>query len=181
MKKALNLTPLIIFVFIIFVGALSVYQKAQKNSLNDNLKNRKIVPLPNFYLQDLYNIGSSFSKKDILESSTKISLINIFASWCTTCHVEHQALLELANDKDFKVNIYGIAWNDVSDKAHEYLEKEGNPYVQTSIDNRGVLSDLLGVNGVPETLIVNNKGKILYRHKGNLDYDIINYVKKLSK
>ena len=83
-----------------------------------------------------------------------IKLVNVWASWCITCLVEHPFLTKLSND----IEIIGLNYKDTDAKANAWLEKHGNPYLFSMYDPRGDLAFDLGVTGAPESyLLINNK------------------------
>ena len=89
------------------------------------------------------------------ESLGGIKLINVWASWCITCLVEHPFLTELSKNN---VDIIGLNYKDADIKANAWLQKHGNPYLFSIYDPRGDLAFDLGVTGAPESyLLINNK------------------------
>ena len=89
------------------------------------------------------------------ESLGGIKLINVWASWCITCLVEHPFLTELSKNN---VDIIGLNYKDADTKANAWLQKHGNPYLFSIYDPRGDLAFDLGVTGAPESyLLINNK------------------------
>ena len=89
------------------------------------------------------------------ESLDGIKLINVWASWCITCLVEHPFLTKLAEKN---IQIIGLNYKDSDYKANAWLQRHGNPYLFSIYDPRGDLAFDLGVTGAPESyLIVNNQ------------------------
>ena len=89
------------------------------------------------------------------ESLGGIKLINVWASWCITCLVEHPFLTRLSENN---VGIIGLNYKDSDTKANAWLQKHGNPYLFSIYDPRGDLAFDLGVTGAPESyLLINNK------------------------
>ncbi|MDA0901963.1 MAG: redoxin family protein [Proteobacteria bacterium] len=179
MKKTLNIAPIIIFFIIIAFGAFSIHQKQQNQSLISDLDSGKKVELPDFSLPNLYDSKNQFTKSELLNNPSEITLINLFASWCVTCLAEHPQLLQLKNNP--KIRIYGIAWNDIEENTVKYLQKEGNPYLKVAIDNKGMFSTLFDIKGIPETLVINRHGQVIHRYKGNIDDAFVNYIQQLAK
>ena len=88
------------------------------------------------------------------ESLDGIKLVNVWASWCITCLVEHPFLTKLSNNG---IEIIGLNYKDTDAKANAWLQKHGNPYLFSMYDPRGDLAFDLGVTGAPESfLLVNN-------------------------
>ena len=94
----------------------------------------------------------------------KVSLINIWASWCTACYAEHPVLLEMAKISDLP--IYGLNYKDTHKDAIAWLAKLSNPYEAVIVDIDGKIGVDYGVYGVPETLILDQNGIIRYKHVG---------------
>lgn len=175
MKKIIFLTPLIILVFIITMVSVMLYKNSQKQDLDKKIAQGIAVDLPDFSLPQLYNSSNNLSKADLLGS---YSILNVFASWCVSCASEHQLLLKISEGKI--INIYGVAWRDIDQNTKDYLSKNGNPYNQVAIDDKGTLSKLLAVSGVPESFIINPKGQIIYHQKGPIDQDALRYIISLT-
>jgi cytochrome c biogenesis protein CcmG/thiol:disulfide interchange protein DsbE len=106
-----------------------------------------------------------FSDADLKKG--RLSLVNIFASWCAPCHQEHPFLMELA--KDPRLTLYGINQKDRPENARRFLGRLGNPYAGVGADADGRASIEWGVYGVPETFLVSGDGRILFKHVGPLD------------
>ena len=99
-------------------------------------------------------------------------IINVWASWCITCRVEHPYLMSL-NKKG--VPIIGLNYKDERNDALEWLSKFGNPYERIIHDYKGTLALDLGVTGAPETFLVQN-GKIIAHYQGEINESIWNEV-----
>ncbi|MGV7215587.1 DsbE family thiol:disulfide interchange protein [Bradyrhizobium sp. UFLA05-112] len=94
----------------------------------------------------------------------KVSLVNVWASWCVPCHDEAPLLTELAKDKRFQ--LVGINYKDTPDNARRFLGRYGNPFGVVGTDANGRTSIEWGVYGVPETFVVGREGKIAYKLVG---------------
>ena len=99
-------------------------------------------------------------------------IINVWASWCITCRVEHPYLMSLNNKG---VPIIGLNYKDEKNDALEWLSKFGNPYKRIIHDYKGTLALDLGVTGAPETFLVQN-GKIIAHYQGEINESIWNEV-----
>ena len=91
----------------------------------------------------------------------QVALVNIFASWCVPCKVEHPLLM--AHAKGGAIPIYGIAWKDDPAATADLLEQDGDPYRLVGADRSGRAGIDLGVTGVPETYLVDKTGRIRYK------------------
>nr|WP_279306569.1 DsbE family thiol:disulfide interchange protein [Microvirga solisilvae] len=96
----------------------------------------------------------------------RVTIVNVFASWCAPCRQEHPLLVELA--KDPSVRLVGINQKDNPDNARRFLGALGNPYAAVGVDPNGRASIDWGVYGVPETFIVGPDGTIRHKHIGPL-------------
>lgn len=92
-------------------------------------------------------------------------LINVFASWCAPCAVEHPQLMRLREDG---VRIVGIAYKDQPAKTAAFIDRLGNPYADILTDPTGAAGIELGVSGVPETFVVDAAGTVVAKHSGPL-------------
>ena len=95
-----------------------------------------------------------------------VVLVNVWATWCISCRVEHPYLQLLA---DQGVAIYGINYKDEDEAARRWLADLGDPYRANIVDTTGSLGLDLGVYGAPETYFVDAAGVIRYRHVGVID------------
>lgn len=103
----------------------------------------------------------------------KVSLLNVWATWCVTCRQEHEFLNTL---KAQGVLIYGINYKDNNEDAQQWLAELNNPYVYSVIDADGRLGLNLGVFGAPETYVIDKQGVIRYKHIGDVNQDVWNKV-----
>jgi len=96
----------------------------------------------------------------------KVSVVNVFASWCVPCRQEHPILEELATVDG--IQLIGINYKDKPENARRFLGSLGNPYARVGADEKGRVSIDWGVYGVPETYIVDPEGTIRYKFIGPL-------------
>lgn len=101
----------------------------------------------------------------------KVSLVNVWASWCAPCRQEHPLLVELRKNDD--VQILGLNYKDKTENALRFLGQLGNPYDAVGVDPKGRVAIEWGVYGVPETFVVNSDGVIIHRHVGPLTAEIM--------
>ena len=99
----------------------------------------------------------------------KVTLVNVWASWCVPCRDEAPFLERLA--KDERIQLVGINYKDQPENARRFLNRYGNPFVATGTDARGRTSIDWGVYGVPETFLVGRDGKIAYKLIGPINAD----------
>jgi cytochrome c biogenesis protein CcmG/thiol:disulfide interchange protein DsbE len=118
---------------------------------------------PAFALSSLYDGDAALSSEDL---KGQPSLLNVFASWCPACRIEHSFLMRLAGSRGFK--IIGIDWKDDRRKGQRWLAEHRNPYDRIGFDEGGRVGLDFGVTGVPETFVIDRSGRVRYRHAGPL-------------
>jgi cytochrome c biogenesis protein CcmG/thiol:disulfide interchange protein DsbE len=94
----------------------------------------------------------------------KVTLVNVWASWCVPCHDEAPLLMQLAEDK--RLRIAGINYKDQPDNARRFLGRYGNPFAASGADPNGRAAIEWGVYGVPETFVVGRDAKIAFKLVG---------------
>jgi cytochrome c biogenesis protein CcmG/thiol:disulfide interchange protein DsbE len=127
-------------------------------------------------LQGLLSNGSQVPGLDPASFKGKVSVVNVWASWCVPCHDEAPLLTELA--KDNRVQLIGINYKDSADNARRFLGRYGNPFTSVGVDANGRAAIEWGVYGVPETFIVGRDGKIAYKLVGPITPNNIGGVLK---
>ena len=121
---------------------------------------------PIFTLPSLGDEQRLLTERDL---GSRVVLVNVWATWCFACRIEHPMLNQLAAQG---VNIIGLNYKDQNDKALQWLEQKGNPYLFNIVDANGILGFDLGVTGAPETYLVDASGTIRYRRVGVVDQRI---------
>ena len=121
-------------------------------------------PAPAFELESLTEPGKSISS-DILKG--RMSLVNVWASWCPSCRQEHAELVRIARETD--VQMIGFNWKDERPAALEMLSRFGNPYVLSVYDPENQVGIDWGVYGAPETFVVDADGVIRHKRIGPID------------
>jgi cytochrome c biogenesis protein CcmG/thiol:disulfide interchange protein DsbE len=104
----------------------------------------------------------------------KVSVVNVWASWCVPCHDEAPLLTELGKDK--RLQLIGINYKDSPENARRFLGRYGNPFGMVGVDGNGRAAIEWGVYGVPETFIVGREGKIVYKLVGPITSDNLDSV-----
>ncbi|BCP55730.1 thiol:disulfide interchange protein CycY [Kaistia sp. 32K] len=104
----------------------------------------------------------------------KVTLVNIWASWCVPCREEHPLLEKLAADK--RIQLVGINYKDQPANARAFLGQLGNPYAAVGVDEKGRSSIDWGVYGVPETFLIGRDGTIRFKFVGPLSDDSLEKV-----
>jgi cytochrome c biogenesis protein CcmG, thiol:disulfide interchange protein DsbE len=130
-----------------------------------------LPPLPG-----LLSDGAQVPGLDTAAFKGRVSLVNVWASWCVPCHDEAPLLTELAKDK--RLQLIGINYKDTPDNARRFLGRYGNPFGAVGVDGNGRAAIEWGVYGVPETFIVGREGTIVYKLVGPITPDNIETVLK---
>jgi cytochrome c biogenesis protein CcmG/thiol:disulfide interchange protein DsbE len=125
-------------------------------------------------LDGLNNDGIAVPGLDPAMFKGKVSLVNVWASWCIPCHDEAPLLTELAKDK--RLQMVGINYKDTPENARRFLGRYGNPFGVVGVDGNGRAGIEWGVYGVPETFIVGREGKVVYKLVGPVTPDNIDGV-----
>jgi cytochrome c biogenesis protein CcmG/thiol:disulfide interchange protein DsbE len=122
-------------------------------------------PLPAFQLTSLHDPAHWYTQDDV---KGQVMLLNVWATWCVSCQVEHPVLKQLA---DAGIVIIGVNYKDERSAALAYLQNNGDPYRFTVFDDQGSFGLDLGVYGAPETYLIDQEGRVRYRFIGVLDPD----------
>ncbi len=151
------LIPLVVFILLVTVLALG-FRLEDPHYLPSQLINK---PFPEFSLPDLHQNDRIITKADL---TGDVTLVNVWATWCPNCLVEHPELMRISREED--IVLYGVNYNDETNKAIRWLERHKNPFKLNIVDNKGTLAIDLGVYGAPETFVLDENGVIQYRHVG---------------
>lgn len=157
MRRLIYLVPLVAFVAVAIWFAIGLTRDPSRipSALIDQ-------PVPRFTLPAV--AGTSVPGLSDEAIRGKVVLVNVFASWCAPCRVEHPILMRLAAEK--RVPIYGINWKDRAADASQWLKELGNPYAAIGHDEDNRVGIEWGVYGAPETFIVDREGRIRFKHVG---------------
>jgi len=148
--------PIVLFAGLAVAMFISLFQE-DKEALPTVFINKEAPPLPDEPLADLLPA----SQEDLKQSGLK--LVNFWASWCPPCRAEHPNLVRL---KEEGWTIIGVNKSDEEANALGFLKELGNPYTTIAADPTGRQSIEWGVYGLPETFLIDENGRIRYRHPG---------------
>jgi cytochrome c biogenesis protein CcmG, thiol:disulfide interchange protein DsbE len=118
-------------------------------------------PVPAFALPPVQGRTLGLSDADL---KGEVSLVNVFASWCTACRYEHPLFMRLKEGG--VVPIHGLNYKDRPEDAAKWLDDLGDPYTRTGADLDGRVGIEWGVYGVPETFVISKDGLIVHKHIG---------------
>ena len=151
--------------FIVLVGLLAVGLRLNPREVPSPLIGK---PAPAFELPLLSEPDKRFSQKDMLG---KMWIMNVWASWCPPCLVEHPVVTRIA--RSGLAPVVGLNYKDTRDEALPWLKRNGDPYQLIAFDANGRIGIDYGVYGVPETYVIDRQGIIRYKHIGPLTADVV--------
>ena len=159
MRRLIFLVPLLLFAALAGYFAIALFSGRDPREVPSALLDK---PAPAFDLPSLVE-GQRLSSAAL---RGQVVVLNIFASWCAPCRVEHPLLLRLARQE--KIHLVGIAYKDRPEDSRRFLAELGNPYRSTGIDRDGRTGIEFGLYGVPETYVIDRQGHIRKRFVGPL-------------
>ena len=139
------------------------------------------LPAPQTVLPALEGLtvnGTAVPGLDPAALKGKVSIVNVWASWCVPCHDEAPLFVQLAQDK--RLQVVGINYKDAADNARRFLGRYGNPFAIVGVDGNGRGAIEWGVYGVPETFVVGREGTILYKMVGPVTPENIDSVLRVE-
>ncbi len=152
------LVPLALFAAI--ATALGIGLTLDPGTIPTVLKGKAV---PEFDLAPVQGREAGLASADLRRG--EVVVVNVFASWCVPCRIEHPLITGLSESG---VAVYGINHKDRPENAARWLDTFGDPYARTGADLDGRVSIDWGVYGVPETFVVNGHGTIVEKHVGPL-------------
>lgn len=155
--------PLIVFVLLVILLGVGL-------TLNPRIVPSPLIgkPAPKFVLPVL-NTGKTFTQD---EFKGKVTLLNVWASWCYVCRLEHAAITQLSKQG---IRVVGFNYKDEAADANAWLQQFGNPYEEVIADLDGRVGIEWGVYGAPETFVIDHHGVIRDKHIGEVD---AGYIRK---
>ena len=168
-KNSARRRSLLTFVPIVVAAAVgAVFYWGMKTG-SDTLPSALIGrPVPDFNLPPIEGRQDGFDTADL---QGKVSLVNVWASWCVPCRAENPLLIALS--KRGIVPIYGLNYKDKAKDALGFLAELGDPFTRIGADIAGRVAIDWGVYGVPETYVIDAEGRIVYRQVGPVDQKIL--------
>jgi cytochrome c biogenesis protein CcmG/thiol:disulfide interchange protein DsbE len=154
-----------VLVFAVIAVALGVGLTMNPREIPSALIGQSV---PEFDLPPVQGSPLGLSSEDL---RGEVSLVNVWASWCTECRVEHPLFMDLA--KRQVVPLHGINYKDLPKDARKWLNDLGDPYTRNGADRNGRAAIDLGVYGVPETFVIDQQGRIAYKHIGAVTPDVL--------
>jgi cytochrome c biogenesis protein CcmG/thiol:disulfide interchange protein DsbE len=157
--------PLVLFAALMALFVIRLYS-GDASLLPSALIGRQI---PAFVLPPVEGFSDKpgFSDTDLRQG--KVTLVNVFASWCWPCHQEHELIMRLSEDPALLrtgVRVFGLAYKDEPENIRRFLAEAGDPFARIGTDRKGRTAIDFGVYGVPETFVVKGDGTIAFRFAG---------------
>jgi cytochrome c biogenesis protein CcmG/thiol:disulfide interchange protein DsbE len=161
-KKRRNLLVLLPLVFFLLLAG--VFMAQLLSGRDESIVPSALIgePVPPTDLPPLE--GTSLPGLASSDFQGKVTLVNVWGSWCVPCRQEHPLLMVLARDDRFV--LAGLNYKDKPENALRFLGEAGNPFAVIGVDQSGRTAIDWGVYGVPETFLVGRDGAILYKHVG---------------
>lgn len=163
MRAARFLLPLLLFLAV--AAFLAAGLKRNPRELPSPLVGKSA---PAFQAARVGARDATFSPRDM---AGKVWLLNVWASWCAPCQLEHPVLMRFAQKG--LVPVVGLNYKDQEAASLQWLRVHGDPYLLSASDPEGRIGIDYGVYGVPETFIIDARGVIRFRHAGPLTHELI--------
>ncbi|MES2095178.1 MAG: DsbE family thiol:disulfide interchange protein [Pseudomonadota bacterium] len=172
MNRRLIWAPLLVFALVLGLVAFGLLRPADR-SVRSAMVGK---PLPDFTLPPILPAKPALASAVFRDGKPRI--VNVFASWCIPCVAEAPQLMAL---KEAGVPVEGIAIRDTGPAVAAFLARNGDPYERIGSDPESSVQLALGSSGVPETFVIDGRGRILLQHIGEIRAedvpDIINTVR----
>jgi cytochrome c biogenesis protein CcmG/thiol:disulfide interchange protein DsbE len=157
MRRLLIWAPLALFVVVFGLVASGLFapgERAVKSAMIGQ-------PAPAFTLPALLPGKPGVDSKTFADGKPR--LVNVFASWCGPCIAEAPQLMKM---REMGIEIVGIATADTPEAMLGFLTRNGDPFTAIGDDRNRKVQFAFGSAGVPETFVIDGKGKVTYQHIG---------------
>ena len=158
---AFILACIILILSVLYKGLFQSEIYSPNNLTSENFIKLKVK---DFFTDEQVSLNKLIEKNNF-------TIINIWASWCQPCRLEHAYLMKLTQYDNF--NLIGINYKDKKKNAIKFLDELGNPYNIILKDPKGIYSIEFGAYGVPETFFIDPDGKIFYKHIGVVSMELL--------
>lgn len=161
----------VILPLLLFAGLAALFAVGLSSGDPSKLPSALIgKPAPEINLEPLEGLNANGQPVPGLATTDlrngKVTVLNVWASWCGPCRDEHPQLMKLAERDD--INLVGVNYKDQRENAVRFLNSLGNPFSRVGTDNNGRTAVDYGVYGVPETFVISPAGQITYKFTGPL-------------
>jgi len=165
--------PVALFAGLVIVTWIGLYKPADRTVYSAMVGK----PVPEFALTPILPGRPGLATADFRRGQPR--LLNVFASWCVPCIAEAPQLVRL---KAMGVKIDAVAVRDTGPAVTEFLARHGDPYAAIGNDRASTAQLALGSSGVPETFVVDGKGRIVKQHVGAIrDEDVLDILTALER
>jgi cytochrome c biogenesis protein CcmG, thiol:disulfide interchange protein DsbE len=162
---------------LVFAGLAVLFGVALKSGdpskLPSALIGRPAPPITLPPLTGAFGVGGAqlpgFQTADL--ATGDVTVVNFWSSWCTPCIAEHPLLTELTTSAN--VRLFGVNYKDPEPGGRRFLGRYGNPFTAVGVDASGRGAIEWGVYGMPETFIIDGRGRIIHKHVGQLTAEVI--------
>ena len=162
MRRPLLGLPLLAFAVLLGVTALGLFRPADRTVRSALIGQR----LPAFALPAMVATKPGVSSATFEQGRPR--LLNVFASWCIPCSAEASQLMAI---RRAGVPIDGLAIRDTAPAITEFLARNGDPYERIGSDPASRVQLALGSSGVPESFVIDGRGRIVLQHVGAIEAD----------
>ncbi len=165
-RVILGILPLLLFAILAAVFFRQLTGGQSSSTIPSALLGKSVPQFDLPALDGLKENGVQIPGMKTADFAGKVTVVNVWASWCVPCRAEHPMIMELGQDTRFRV--FGINYKDKPENALRFLGQLGNPYDAVGTDQKGRTTIDWGVYGIPETFVVGRDGKIRYKFVGPL-------------
>ncbi len=163
-----RLSPLMLIPPAVFAGLAVVFwlgmNRQNPDALPSAIIGKEAPPV------QLTQLGDGAPFVDATLRDGKVKLVNYWASWCVPCRVEAPMLGKMAAEG---IPIYGVNYKDRREAALKFLAELGNPFAAMGADRQGQMAINWGVYGVPETFVIDGRGRVVLRFPGPITQDVL--------
>lgn len=164
--RLIAFVPLAALLALVAVSVFLLTREGERNRFTEGMVGQQ---LPSYALSRLEGDEPLTNE----ERRGRAYVINMFASWCAPCRVEHPQLMTLQRQG---VDIVGIAYKDRPAASAAFLAELGNPFADVGSDPEGRYGLEIGVTGVPETFVIGPDGTIRAAFRGPLTDEAVRDV-----
>lgn len=172
MNRGLAILPLLALIGFGAVGAVNL-QRDKKPSVALSTDRQA----PSRIFETMIGAEPEYDFSKLAADINRPIAINLFASWCAPCRVEHPLLMQL--EQSHPDQLYGVLYEDASENGRAFLSEFGNPFKAVVLDPIGDGGLDFGLTGVPETFIIGTNGQILLHVRGVITPDIAREISEL--
>lgn len=146
-------------------AAVMIAACAERGALTDHLTTGETFPV--LSVNDLEGKAAAWSAE-----SGKLTVLNVWATWCAPCRKELPSLQRLSQDLDAqRFRVVGLSLDDDAHDVREYLIDKGVTFANYMDPEHHVADNVLGVKAYPYTFFIGPGGEVLGRVVGTAVWD----------